>query len=113
MATANLFLVTQTLTRLLDLNVRALLFRQGLPTTLHVTSMPPERVGAQQHTLNLHLYHAMEDAYYKNQPPPGRGGPPVSRQPLSLSLFYILTAHHEVNDVFDADHRQRGAGVYQ
>ncbi len=111
MATADLYLVTQTLTRLLDLNVRALLFRQGLATTLSVTAMPPERVGAQQNTLNLHLYHAMEDAYYRNQPPPGRGGPPVARQPLSLSLFYILTAHHEINDNFDAEIQQRNFGL--
>ena len=111
MATADLFLVTQTLTRLLDLNVRALLFRQGLTATLNVTSMPPEQVGAQQNGLNLHLYHCMEDHFYRNDPPPGTGGPPVSRQPLSLSLFYILTAHHEVNQTFDAEIQQRDFGL--
>jgi hypothetical protein len=49
----------------------------------------------------------MEDIHYKNAPPPGIGGPPVSRQPLSLSLFYILTAHHDVNEVWDAANQQR------
>lgn len=111
MPTANLFLVTRTLQRLLDLNVRALLQRQGLPTDLQVSAMPPERVGAATNTLNLHLYHAMEDAYHKNQPPPGRSGPPVARQPLTLSLFYILTAHHEINDIFDAETQQLHLGL--
>lgn len=111
MPTANLFLVTQSLRRLIDLNVRALLFRDGLPPTLNVTTMPPERVGAATHTLNLHLYHLMENAYYKNLEPPGRGGVPVARQPLTLLLYYVLTAHHEVNDVFDAEVQQQLMGL--
>jgi Pvc16 N-terminal domain len=94
MPTANLYLVTETIRRLIDFNVRALLLREGLPTTLNVTTMPPERVGSETHTINLHLYHVMEDAFYKNRPPPGDGHPPIARQPLVLSLFYILTAHH-------------------
>ena len=43
MPTANLFLVTGTLQRLLDLNVRALLSRDGLPPNVDVTTMPPEQ----------------------------------------------------------------------
>lgn len=111
MSTANLYLVTASLRRLLDLNVRALLLRQSLPTTLDVTSMPPERVGAATNTLNLHLYHLLEDAHHRNVPTPGRGGAPVSRQPLALSLYYILTTHHEINDVFDAEVQQRNFGL--
>ena len=111
MPTANLFLVTQTLQRLLDLSVRALLFRDGLPTNLTVTAMPPERVGAATRTLNLHLYHLMEDAYCKNAEPPGRGDVPVARQPLTLLLYYVMTAHHEVNDVFDAEVQQQLMGL--
>lgn len=106
MTTPNLFHVTNTLTRLLDFNVRALILRQGVTPTVNVTAMPPERVGAATDTLNLYLYHAMEDTHYKNLTPPGSGGPPVSRQPLALSLFYILTAHHEINEVYDAQNQQ-------
>ncbi len=106
MATANLFLVTQTLQNLLDLNVRALLVRAGMAPTLTVSAMPPERVGAATSTLNLHLYHVMEDPHSKNDPPPGAGGNPVARQSLTLMLYYILTAHHSVNDVFDAEMQQ-------
>jgi hypothetical protein len=112
MATVNLFLVTQTLQRLIDLNVRALLFREGLPTTVSVTAMPPERVGSETHTINIHLYHVMEDPHYKNLPtPPGAGHPPVARQPLVLMLYYIVTTHHEVNDVFDAETQQLYLGL--
>src|SRR4051812_8400351 len=111
MSLVNLYLVTQALQRLLDLNVRALLTRQGLAATLDVTTMPPERVGAATNTLNLHLYHLMEDAHYKNRAPLGRGSPSVALQPLTVSLYYILTAHHEINDVFDAEVQQRNFGL--
>lgn len=106
MPTLNLFHVTETLTRLLEFNVRALFLRQGIVNAVTVTAMPPERAGATTDTLNLHLYHVMEDAHYKNLTPPGSGGPPVSRQSLALSLFYILTAHHEINEVYDAQNQQ-------
>lgn len=111
MPTTNLFHVTNTLTRLIEFNVRALFLRQGIVTAQEVTAMPPERVGAASDTLNLHLYHVMEDIHYKNLPPPGRGGLPVARQPLSLSLFYILTAHHELNEVYDAQNQQNIFGL--
>ena len=111
MATANLFLVTQTLQRLLDLNIQALLMRAGLPPTVSVTAMPPERVGAAINTVNLHLYHVKEDAYFKNMPPVGGGHPPVSRQPLVLLLYYVMTAHHEVFDAFDAETQQLYFGL--
>ena len=111
MATANLFLVTQTLQRLIDLNVSALLLREGLPNAVNVTAMAPERVGAETNTINLHLYHVVEDAHYKNQPPTGAGHPPVARQPLVLSLYYILTAHHEMAPAFDAQTQQLFLGL--
>ena len=106
MPTLNLFHVTDTLTRLLEFNVQALFRRQGIVNPVAVTAMPPERAGAATDTLNLHLYHVMEDPHYRNLPPPGTGGTPVSRQPLALSLFYILTAHHEINEVYDAQNQQ-------
>lgn len=108
MATANLFLITDSLRRLLDLNVRALLRRiPGDPGTLNVTTMPPERnLQSATHTLNLHLYHALEDQHYRNDPTPGTGGQPIARQPLALSLFYILTAQHTLNEEHDAERLQ-------
>jgi hypothetical protein len=111
MPTTNLFHVTQALGRLLDLGVRGLLFRQGFTTTLNVTTMPPERVGAAQNTLNLHLYHVTRDGHHQHLEPPGRGQPPVAREPLTLLLYYILTTHHELTEQFDAEVQQRNFGL--
>lgn len=107
MATTNLYLVTDSLRRLLQLNMEYLLSRQNNDANVEVTTMPPERVDGAQDTINLHLYHVMEDVHYRNLPTPGSGGGlPISRQPLALSLFYILTAHHELNEVWDAARQQ-------
>lgn len=106
MPTPNLFLVTRTLTNLLSLNVEALMTRYGFGNTVNVSSMPPERVGSATDTLNLYLYHAMEATHYRNAPPPGTGPSPISRNPLALCLYYILTAHHQINDEFDAEIQQ-------
>lgn len=106
MATPNLFLVTKTLTNLLALNVEALLTRYGYGTAVNVSSMPPEKVGSASDTLNLYLFHAMEATHYRNDPSPGTGPLPISRNPLALSLYYILTAHHEKNNEFDAEIQQ-------
>jgi hypothetical protein len=48
----------------------------------------------------------MEATHYRNDPSPGTGPFPISRNPLALSLYYILTAHHSKNDEFDAEIQQ-------
>lgn len=109
MPVGDLYSVTATLRRLLSLNVRRLM--GGVPPEeLNVTTMQPELIEDPSHTINLHLYHVAEDAYYKNAPAPGRGGVPASRQPMPLLLYYILTAHHEVSSQFDAETQQRLMG---
>jgi hypothetical protein len=109
MPVGDLYLVTSTLRQLLSLNVRRLM--GGVPPgQLTVTTMPPEQIEDPSQTLNLHLYHVAEDPNYKNAPSPGRGGIPVSRQPMALMLYYILTAHHEVSAEFDAETQQRLMG---
>jgi hypothetical protein len=112
MATADLYLVTKTLQRLLEFNVQLLLARAGPPVpSVSVTTKPPAKVVGEPRTLNLHLYHALEDAHYKNLPPTGPGRPPVARQPLALLLYYILTAHHQADDDHDAETQQRYLGL--
>jgi hypothetical protein len=44
-------------------------------------------------TLGLFLYHAIEDAQYKNQPPVYQDQPPVRFTPMGLQLHYQLAAH--------------------
>ncbi len=109
MPVADLYLVTSSLRQLLSLNVRRLMGGVA-PEELNVTTMPPELLENPSQTLNLHLYHVAEDPYYKNAASPGRGGIPISRQPMPLILYYILTPHHEVATEFDAETLQRLMG---
>ena len=55
----------------------AAIVSQTLAVLAEMALMPPEKAGGATDTLNLHLYHVMEDAHYKNLPPHGNGGPPV------------------------------------
>ena len=108
----NLYQATDAIRRLIEFNVKTLLARQGLPAQATVSAMPPERVGGAERTLNLHLYHALTDAHHNNAPASGGGpGAPNSRTALPFSLFYILTAHHEVDDVFNAAMQQQYFGL--
>lgn len=83
--------VTRTLGELIQQNI-ARPEVGGLVVT--VSPQPPEKVGAVQNTLSLHLYHVAQEPYYTNMPGPGRDVPNVARNPLALCLYYILTAHH-------------------
>ena len=62
-----------------------------------VTALPvrPDRIEpGVQNRLSLHLYHVTEDPYYKNAAGEGNDVPNIAKAPMSLCLFYILTAHH-------------------
>lgn len=110
MATLNLAHVTLSLRSLLHKNVRRLLGGIG-PNDLVVSLMPPERVEASVQTLNLHLYHIGEDPHYRNAVGAELSAPPISGQPMALRLYYILTAHLTVTDVFDAETQQQLMGL--
>src|SRR5919108_6017809 len=109
MALINLFKVTRTLTDLLTQNITQDI-DPSLAGLLNVTAIPPEKVENPSNTLSLHLYHIAEDPYYKNVLGPGSDVPNVAKAPMALSLFYILTAHHETNSVFDAEIQQKLMG---
>jgi hypothetical protein len=109
MALADLSLVTRSMRTLLDLNVRRLMGGVA-PGSITISTLPPERVAAAVNTLNLHMYHVAEDPYYKNAPGPGNDPRNVARAPMGLSLYYILTAHHEQNQDIDALTQQRLMG---
>ena len=87
---ANLYGVTASLKELLRVNIWRL---SGQIVT--VSDLPPEDAEEEKDTrLNLHLYHAMEDASRRNNLPMNDAGPyPGSRSPLPLTLYYTLTAH--------------------
>ncbi len=109
MALQNLYKVTKTLTDLLQQNITKSI-DTSLDGLLNVTAIPPEKVENPSNTLSLYLYHVAEDPYYKNIAGPGNDVPDVATTPMALSLFYILTAHHEISSTFDAETQQKLMG---
>jgi hypothetical protein len=109
MALINLFKVTKTLTDLLTQNITQHI-DPSLAGLLNVTAIPPEKVENPQNTLSLHLYHVAEDPYYKNALGPGSDIPNIAKTPMALSLYYILTAHHQTDSTFDPETQQKLMG---
>ena len=109
MALINLFKVTKTLADLLTQNITQQI-DQSLTGLLNVTPLPPDKVENPQNTLSLHLYHVAEDPYYKNALGPGSDLPNIANTPMALSLYYILTAHHETDSTFDPETQQKLMG---
>ena len=108
MALQNLFKVTKTLMDLLKQNIML-----NIDTELgglDITANPPEKVEVTTNTLNIYLYHIAEDPYYKNAVGAGNAVPDIATTPMALSLFYILTAHHETASSFDAETQQKLMG---
>jgi hypothetical protein len=62
--------------------------------------------------VNLYLYHVSENAHLKNQEIPGQGHPGAyGLPPLSLDLYYLVTAFGQFDETPDADlHAQRILG---
>jgi hypothetical protein len=80
----NLSSFTKTLKTLLATNIGV---------GVEITDQAPDKVDAPTTSIiSVYLYHAREDASHRNHPPPGGAGP-VARTPLSLSLYYVVTAH--------------------
>ncbi len=108
MALIDLSLVSSALIKLLDENINNVIDASAGVT---VTAQPPEKVGAASKTLSLHLYHLAEEPGYKNLEGPQRGGRNIASTPMALSLYYILTAHHESSEPeFDPLTQQRIMG---
>jgi hypothetical protein len=104
----NLFGVTATLCELLRVNIWRL---SGQVVT--VSALPPEdaekEIGSR---LNLHLYHAAEDPHRRNAFPTDDAGPyPISRTPLPLTLYYVMTAHSVINNNVDPPGQQLLMGL--
>jgi hypothetical protein len=92
MALTNLSQVTSTLITLLGERVSAL-----YGSSVEVVPQSPDQIPSTAlHTVSVYLYHAREDAHYKNaEPPAGK----IANTPLALSLFYVVTAHHYDEDL--------------
>ncbi len=100
MPLASLGAVTRSLLDLLKRGVEA-----QLPpaSSVKVTPLSPDKVASDaQNTLAFYLYHLTEHPSFKNLPPLRSVGH-VEHTPMALTLFYILTVHHEGAEEEDED----------
>src|SRR5947208_4063031 len=82
------------------------LLRDRMSDPVPVTIAPPDVTvtGITDRRINLFLFQVQENAQLKNQEIPGQGHPgSYGRPPLSLSLFYLLTAFSGAEATEDAD----------
>ncbi|WP_266182087.1 DUF4255 domain-containing protein [Dyella humicola] len=89
--------VTRTLMKVIDLSVNASPAWPPLPSPkLAVSPLPPDKLSGDPQA-GLYLYHLSEDAAFKNQPPPA-GNEGLRFTPMSIDLFYVLSAHSGESD---------------
>jgi hypothetical protein len=76
------------------------LWKGNVPSfTITITGSMPETVRPDGDCqLSLYLYHVSQDAFQRNSPVLGRALP-IPDQPLSLNLYYVLTAYAKKNYV--------------
>ncbi len=106
MPTSDLSLVSKSLQKLLTANVGRLAGPTA-PTTTVMLGYPEDQSGADR-TINLHLYHVAEDQFNRNVPGPGTDPNNVATTPLSLSLFYLITAHHNNSNKAETEQQIMG-----
>lgn len=82
------------------------LLRDRMEEPVPVTIAPPDVKVASitEKRLNFYLYQVTENGYLKNQEIPGHGHPSAyGHPPLSLDLYYLLTAYGSNETAEDAD----------
>lgn len=94
MALLDLSLVTQTLINLISAHVTHSEAWNNA-NALRVDPLPPDKLSG-DNTLGLYLYHAVEETTGKNTYIPGVSDVPVRYTPLGLNLYYMLTAHSDI-----------------
>jgi hypothetical protein len=95
MALDNLQRVTETLKNLI---VNCFSVSTAWPLTgqtLEVSALPPDKLKG-DNTIGIYLYHIVENSFHKNIPSPGIEIPPVRYTPMALDLYYLLTAHSDL-----------------
>ena len=68
----------------------------------NTTKVLPELLRNNIPGVGFYLFHVQENSHYKNYPSPGNDTPPVNFTPMSLNLFYQLSANWKEDDVEDA-----------
>lgn len=93
--------ITETIIALLK---KAVDDTKNWPPALNVL---PELLKDTNEGIGFYLYHVQENSHYKNYPAPGIDLPPVNFTPMSLNLFYQLSANKRKEDNEDAFDEQR------
>src|SRR6476661_2175152 len=90
----DLSIVTDRLIKLLeDCRNDSPLWNVTSQFTINVTGNPPDTVrNAGDCQLSLYLFHVESDKFQKNSSVSGAGVSPIPFQPLSLNLYYLLSA---------------------
>lgn len=72
---------------------KASLAFDGLPGSVKTSgASPQDGVSGTDPVVNVYLFHLMENAHYKNQPPRKGSGPvPIQHIPIGLDLHYVVT----------------------
>jgi hypothetical protein len=96
MALLDISLVTQALTNLIQFSFKAsdIWNPAGTCNSPQVSPQSPDKLVTE--SVGVYLYHIMEESQYKNLRPPGNDIPPVRYVPISLSLFFQVTAFSNI-----------------
>ncbi|MBV9791429.1 MAG: DUF4255 domain-containing protein [Chloroflexi bacterium] len=91
----DLSLVTQTLINLISAHVTNS-EAWNKANKLEVEPLPADKLDG-DNTLGLYLYHAVEETTGKHTYIPGVSDVPIRYTPLGLNLYYMLTAHSDLD----------------
>lgn len=104
----DLSIITDTLIKLLEdcrdhsplWNPEGLAVNPGPTFTIKITGSMPEAVRKDGDCqLSLYLFHVAQDKFQRNSPVMGPRSSVIPQQPLSLDLYYLLTAYADKNYV--------------
>ncbi len=102
----DLYQATRAIRRLIE--VQASLAYNSTPGSVQTSAASPQdpALGTDP-VVNVYLFHLIENAHYKNQPPrKGTGSVPIRLSPIGLDLHYVLTTR--VPDAGNEDMRVEG-----
>lgn len=108
MSFSDLSQATLALRNLLELNIP--LLEPALAPTLSISTLPPERTEGADQVLSLYCYHVSPDGSNRFRPRQPSGPRPIATSPLTINLYYILTAHTFSGTDFNALAEQRLLG---
>lgn len=96
MALLDLSLPTRSLVRLVDEFIKISPVKPS--QSVIVTSLPPDKLQEVDNAIGIYLYHAVEEAAYKNLTWAKRPTDDPRFAPMGVNLHYIISAHSSLTD---------------